>query len=130
MVRPVLIIEDDSDIAESLQYNLEREGLSVVVALTGEQGLVDALNQRNPPSLIILDLMLPGMSGIELQEYLTAHGYNTPVVFITAFPDQGIRDRAMNGGAVGFLSKPFDESRLLQCVEQALARRQSRPDDT
>src|ERR1700687_2687275 len=66
MVRPVLIIEDDSDIAESLKYNLEREGLSAVVALTGEQGLIEALNERNRPALIILDLMLPGMSGIEL----------------------------------------------------------------
>ena len=66
MARPVLIIEDDPDIAESLKFNLEREGLSTVTALTGEQGLIEALNQSNPPVLIMLDLMLPGMNGIEL----------------------------------------------------------------
>ena len=49
MVRPVLIIEDDPDISESLKYNLEREGLRTTVAATGEQGLAEALNERNPP---------------------------------------------------------------------------------
>src|SRR6201988_3217737 len=66
MTRPILIVEDDADIAESLKYNFEREGLVAVTALTGEAGLTAALNERDPPRLIILDLMLPGMSGIEL----------------------------------------------------------------
>ncbi|MGH9944203.1 MAG: response regulator, partial [Pyrinomonadaceae bacterium] len=65
-MKPVLIIEDDPDIAEGLRFNLEREGLEARVALTGEQGLAAALDQKQPPSLIILDLMLPGMSGTEL----------------------------------------------------------------
>src|SRR5688572_30856911 len=66
MTRPILIIEDDADISESLKYNFEREGLAAVTAPTGEAGLTAALNDREPPRLIILDLMLPGMSGIEL----------------------------------------------------------------
>src|SRR5437764_833604 len=66
MTRPVLIVEDDPDIAEGLRYNLEREGLETRVALTGEKGLQAALDARNPPALVILDLMLPGMSGTEL----------------------------------------------------------------
>ncbi len=66
MTRPILIIEDDADISESLKYNFEREGLAAVTAPTGEAGLAAALNEREPPQLIILDLMLPGMSGIEL----------------------------------------------------------------
>ena len=66
MTRPILIIEDDADISESLKYNFEREGLVAVTAPTGEAGLSAALNEREPPRLIILDLMLPGMSGIEL----------------------------------------------------------------
>ncbi len=64
MFHPVLIIEDDPDISESLKYNLERESLRTIVAATGEAGLTAALNEKEPPSLIILDLMLPGMSGI------------------------------------------------------------------
>ncbi len=66
MPKSVLIVEDDPDIAESLRYNLEREGLKTHVALTGEQALAVALDARETPSLILLDLMLPGMSGSEL----------------------------------------------------------------
>ena len=66
MNKPVLIVEDDPDIAEGLRYNLEREGLRAVVAATGERGLELALDRTNAPALILLDLMLPGMSGMEL----------------------------------------------------------------
>ena len=65
MTRPILIVEDDPDISESLKYNFEREGLPVITALTGEAGLAAALTERESPSLIILDLMLPGMSGTQ-----------------------------------------------------------------
>jgi len=73
MARPILIIEDDADISESLKYNFEREGLPAVTAPTGEAGLSAALSERDPPRLIILDLMLPGMSGIELCRRLRAN---------------------------------------------------------
>ncbi len=66
MPRPALIIEDDPDIAESVRYNLESEGFSAIVAATGERGLELALDVQNPPMVIILDLMLPGISGTEL----------------------------------------------------------------
>ena len=66
MPRPALIIEDDPDIAESVRYNLEAEGFPAMVASTGEQGLELALDAQNPPMVIILDLMLPGISGTEL----------------------------------------------------------------
>src|SRR5258707_15805567 len=66
MTRPVLIVEDDPDIAEGLKYNLEREKLETRIAPSGELGLEAALDQTAPPSLVILDLMLPGMSGLEL----------------------------------------------------------------
>ncbi|WP_433996503.1 response regulator transcription factor [Bradyrhizobium diazoefficiens] len=80
-------------------------------------------------SCLIADVEMPGMSGLELQEYLIANGHNTPMIFITAFPEDRIRERAMEAGAIDFLSKPFDEPRLLECVERALAMRQDRPND-
>ena len=60
-------------------------------------------------SCVIADVQMPGMSGVELQEYLIAHDHGMPVIFITAFPHERVRERAMKGGAVCFLSKPFDE---------------------
>ena len=66
MLKPALIIEDDPDIAESVRYNLESAGFTAMVATTGEQGLKLALDTQNPPIVIVLDLMLPGMNGMEL----------------------------------------------------------------
>ena len=63
MQQTILIVEDEADIAESLQYNLKREGFRPVVAESGEKGLRLALDEKTTPALIILDLMLPGMSG-------------------------------------------------------------------
>jgi DNA-binding response OmpR family regulator len=86
MQHPILIIEDDPDIAEGLKYNLERDGLPVVMAATGEAGLTAALDDHNPPSLIILDLMLPGMSGTDLCRRLRREPATrrTPIIMLTA----------------------------------------------
>ena len=124
MTRPVLIIEDDADIAEGLKYNLERDGLSTVIAATGEQGLVEALNQRNPPVLIILDLMLPGMSGSELcrrlrREPLTRR---TPILMLTAKTSESDRVAGLDIGADDYITKPFSVRELLARVRAVLRR--------
>lgn len=124
MARPVLIIEDDPDIAEGLKYNLEREGLSTVVALTGEQGLIDALNQRNPPVLIILDLMLPGMSGGELCRRLRREPQTrrTPILMLTAKVSESDRVAGLDLGADDYITKPFSVRELLARVRAVLRR--------
>ena len=124
MTRPVLIIEDDPDISESLKYNLEREGLATVVAATGEQGLVEALNERNPPLLIMLDLMLPGMSGSELcrrfrREPLTRR---TPIIMLTAKGSESDRVAGLDLGADDYVTKPFSVRELLARVRAVLRR--------
>ena len=63
---------------------------------------------------------MPGLSGLDLQSRLIAEGQRIPVIFITAFPEERFRRRAMNAGAVGFLSKPFDEESLIRYLETAL----------
>jgi len=63
---------------------------------------------------------MPGMTGLELQELLVARGHRTPVILITAFPDERIRTRALQAGAVCFLTKPCDGQTLLQCLDMAL----------
>ena len=63
---------------------------------------------------------MPGLNGLELQSRLNADGDSTHVIFVTAFPEERFRERAMSAGAVGFLSKPFDENSLIHCLETAL----------
>jgi DNA-binding response OmpR family regulator len=124
MGRPVLIIEDDADISESVKYNLEREGLETIVAGTGEQGLIDGLNERKPPLLIILDLMLPGMSGIELcrrfrREPVTRR---TPIIILTAKSSESDRVTGLDLGADDYITKPFSVRELMARVRAVLRR--------
>ena len=76
----------------------------------------------NDTSCVIADVQMPGISGIELQSILLARGQRVPIVFITAFPDEGIRTRALKAGAICFLTKPFDEATLITCLGTALGR--------
>src|SRR3954453_23893994 len=82
----ILIIEDDPDIAESLTYNLKREGFHVHVAHSGEQGFRMAMDPQSTPSLIVLDLMLPGMNGSEVCERLRRkpETEKIPIIILTA----------------------------------------------
>jgi two-component system, OmpR family, alkaline phosphatase synthesis response regulator PhoP len=124
MGRPVLIIEDDPDISESVKYNLEREGLETIVAATGEQGLIEGLNERRPPLLILLDLMLPGMSGIELcrrfrREPITRR---TPIIILTAKSSESDRVTGLDLGADDYITKPFSVRELMARVRAVLRR--------
>ena len=78
----------------------------------------------NGTSCVIADIQMPGMTGVELQDVLTAQGCSVPMIFITAFPEENIRSRAMKAGAVCFLSKPFDGPVLIEAIDTALKRRE------
>src|SRR5688500_706557 len=86
MEGPVLIIEDEPDIAEVLRYSLEKAGFPTRTTLTGEEGLKAALDSTNPPALILLDILLPGMNGLEICRRLRSEPttYRTPIVIMTA----------------------------------------------
>jgi DNA-binding response OmpR family regulator len=124
MTKPVLIVEDDPDIAEGLRYNLEREGLETRVALTGEQGLSAALDAKNPPALVILDLMLPGMSGTELCRRLRREPATrrTPIIMLTARTSEADRVAGLDLGADDYISKPFSVRELMARVRAVLRR--------
>jgi two-component system, OmpR family, alkaline phosphatase synthesis response regulator PhoP len=124
MAKPVLIVEDDPDIAEGLRYNLEREGLEARVAPTGEQGLQAALDPKSPPSLIILDLMLPGMSGTELCRRLRREPptRRTPIIMLTARTSEADRVAGLDLGADDYISKPFSVRELMARVRAVLRR--------
>jgi len=124
MPKTILIVEDDPDIAESLRYNLEREGLTPRVAETGEQGLLAALDQKNPPLLILLDLMLPGMDGAELCRRLRREPQTrrTPIIMLTARTGEADRVMGLDLGADDYITKPFSVRELLARVRAVLRR--------
>lgn len=124
MSKIVLVVEDDPDIAEGLRYNLEREGLTVRVALTGELGLRAALDQKSAPALILLDLMLPGMSGTELCRRLRREPQTkrTPIIMLTARTSETERVAGLDLGADDYITKPFSVRELLARVRAVLRR--------
>jgi FixJ family two-component response regulator len=77
----------------------------------------------NDTSCVIADVQMPGMSGVEMQSRLAAQNNHTPIIFMTAFHDERIRARAMQGGAISFLRKPVEGQTLIECLDKALSRR-------
>lgn len=124
MQQTILIVEDDADIAESLQYNLKREGFRTVVAESGEKGLRLSLDEKSTPSLIILDLMLPGMSGMELCRRLRRESQteSTPIIMLTAKAAEGDKIMGLESGADDYIVKPFSIKEVIARVRAVLRR--------
>ena len=120
----ILIIEDEPDIAESLRYNVEREGFKVSIAESGEKGLRLALDKQLPPSLVILDLMLPGMSGLELCRRLRREPptRKTPIIMLTAKVTEADKVAGLEIGADDYIIKPFSVKEVLARVRAILRR--------
>ena len=120
----ILIIEDDSDIAENLKYNLEREGFSAQLAESGEKGLRLALSEKSPPGLILLDVMLPGMSGMELCRRLRREPLTekTPIIMLTAKASETDKIAGLDLGADDYIIKPFSVKEVMSRI-RALFRR-------
>lgn len=124
MPESILIVEDDSDIAESLVYNLKREGFRPVVAESGEKGLRIALDERSSPSLILLDLMLPGMTGLELCRRLRREDSTEriPIIMLTAKAAEGDKIAGLDIGADDYIVKPFSTKEVIARVRAVLRR--------
>jgi len=121
----VFVVDDDASMRASLQDLLESVGLRVAACASAQEFL------RRPrpegPSCLVLDVRLPGLSGLELQQELAKGDLAMPIIFITGHGDIPMSVQAMKAGAVDFLSKPFRDQDLLDVVHQALARdRQAR----
>lgn len=120
----ILIIEDEADIAESLRYNFEREGLKTDLAETGEKGLKIALDPKGAPSLVILDLMLPGMSGMDICRRLRRESATrrTPIIMLTAKAGETDKIAGLELGADDYIVKPFSVKEVLARVRAVLRR--------
>ncbi|AHE56062.1 response regulator transcription factor [Sphingomonas sanxanigenens] len=116
----VLVVDDDPDIRASLTDMFDSVGMKVQVYASTAALLGDTL--PNGPSCLVLDLRLPGSSGLELQTQLARDGIDIPIIFITGHADVPTSVRAMKAGALDFLPKPFREQELLDAVSDALRR--------
>jgi FixJ family two-component response regulator len=113
----VAVVDDDASIRAATDSLLRSRGY-LVRTFESAEALLQS-KELDGTACVITDVRMPGMDGIELQAILRARR-STPFVFITAFPEERVREQAMSGGAAGFLSKPYDARALLKCVETAL----------
>jgi len=116
----VFVVDDDDDVRRSIAELLRSAGLRSETFGTAREFLTRA--KSDGPSCVVLDLSLPGMDGLDVQRELARTGDTTPIVFVTGHGDIPTSVTAMKSGAVEFLTKPFDDERLLDAVRQALGR--------
>jgi FixJ family two-component response regulator len=119
-VPTVFIVDDDTDVRESLQELLDSVGLHSQSFGTAQEFLSSA--RGDGPSCLILDVRLPGISGLDLQHELKRGRTRIPIIFLTAHADVPMSVKAMKSGAVEFLTKPFRQQDLLDAVQRSLTR--------
>jgi FixJ family two-component response regulator len=118
--RPVIsIVDDDDSVRDAMNDMVESFGYTVVRFASGAEFL--GSDRLRDSACLIADVRMPGMSGFELQRQLVALGNLIPIIFMTAFPDERARDRAIKAGAIAYLSKPCSRSDLLAHIHSALA---------
>ena len=123
----VFVVDDDSSIRTAIHRLLDSLRHPVRLFASAEQFIAGTDCQSR--GCLILDVRLPGMSGLQLQQWLAEQGRNLPIIFITAQDDNATRDAALRRGAAEYLSKPFDCDRLLASVRRALGPQDPGTDD-
>jgi FixJ family two-component response regulator len=114
----IAIVDDDDGVRRATSRLLRSLGHGVVTYATAQ----DFLNSEHLSTIscLIADVQMPGINGNELQMRLKASGHNFPVIVITAFPEDRVRERALQLGAYAFLTKPFEQAALTDCLGRAL----------
>ncbi len=115
--RLVHVVDDEESIRRSLDFLLKTAGFTVAKWADGESFLKEA--DGSVPACVLLDVRMPGVDGLQVQKAMVSRGFNLPVIVLTGHGDIGLAVRAMRGGAVDFLEKPFNRERLLESLELA-----------
>ena len=116
----ISIVDDDAWARSGLEDLISSLGYTARTFASSEQFVESG--SINDTACLITDLNMPGLSGLELQRLLRSKGHHTPIIFVTGYPNDQDRARALDGGAVCFLAKPFDEQRLIDWLNIAMAR--------
>jgi FixJ family two-component response regulator len=114
----IAIVDDDESVREGMKMLVRSLGYNVSTFGSADEFLKS--EQVHDTSCLITDQQMPGLSGIELQDHLVARGHCIPIIFMTGYPDDRVRARAMKAGAVDFLNKPFCSDHFIGCIEKAL----------
>lgn len=114
----IRIVDDDASVRDALQYMLEQEGFNVVAYAGAEEYLVNDMPSR--PGVVVLDIRMPGMSGMRLQDEMIARNIVTPIIFLTGHGDVDMAVKALRKGAYHFLQKPVDTGELIQSLRECL----------
>lgn len=114
----IFVVDDDESVRKALKRLIKSAGFRVETFALAREFLHYA--HRESPGVLVLDVRMPGMSGLELQKQLVASGSKTPIIFITAHEDIQAHTLAMEAGAVAFLQKPFDDQKLFDAIYLAL----------
>jgi len=116
----VFVVDDDSSVREAIQSLIKSVGLRVETFETAQQFL--GSKRPEAPGCVVLDVRLPGLSGLDLQRQLAANEIKLPIIFITGYGDIPMSVSAMKAGALEFLTKPFRDQDLLDAIQKALER--------
>ena len=114
----ISIVDDDESVRNATKALIRSLGYHVATFASAEEFLKS--ERLHDTACLISDVQMPGLNGIELQDRLAAGGHRIPIIFMTAFPDDRVRDRVMRSGAISFMSKPFSEASLIVCLGRAL----------
>lgn len=114
-----ILVDDDATVCAALENLLNSVGIDAMTFLSGREFLEAKLPDR--PSCVVLDVRMPGISGLDLQHHLTRNGVTTPVLFLTAHGDIAMSVQAMKAGAQDFLTKPVRDQTFLDAVSKAIA---------
>jgi FixJ family two-component response regulator len=120
-VSVISVIDDDVSVRVATNNLLSSHGYQVDTFASAEEFLQSA--RLNDSSCVIADVQMAAMSGLDLLIHMRAHGHAAPFIFITAFPEESIRVRALKAGAICFLAKPFAGPALISCLKAALNQR-------
>jgi FixJ family two-component response regulator len=114
----ISVVDDDESIRRTTTLLIESFGFRAATFESADGFLRSG--QLHDTACLIVDVQMPGMNGLQLQSHLAAEGRGIPIIFITAYDDKESRRRAMQAGAVAFLSKPFGDEQLLQTIRSTL----------
>jgi FixJ family two-component response regulator len=112
------IVDDDQSVRDSISSLLRSAGFKTSLFASAEEFLNS--DHLSEPDCLLLDVRMPGLSGLELQSQLRSMKYPAPIIFITALMDDQVRDKALEQGAAAFLGKPFSEEVLLGAIQSAI----------